>query len=128
MRQFINPVLSSEQCVYLTARVTPEDIKRVMFQLKDGKAPGPDGYLAEFFKLNWNVVGNDVIAAIQYCFTFMYYQLHSTVLTLVPKVENAMHMKNFKPIACCNHGSKSRPTPRRLGRVVTVSTPTDTIP
>lgn len=32
MRQFINPVLSSEQCVYLTARVTPEEIKRVMFQ------------------------------------------------------------------------------------------------
>ena len=50
MRQSINPVLSSEQYVYLTARVTPEDIKRVMFQMKDGKAPEPDGYLAEFFK------------------------------------------------------------------------------
>ncbi|XP_027080235.1 BURP domain-containing protein 5-like [Coffea arabica] len=40
-----------------------------------------------------------------------------------------------KAVAVChrdtsawNHGSKSRPRPRRLGRVVTVSAPTDTIP
>ncbi|KAL3534631.1 hypothetical protein ACH5RR_003092 [Cinchona calisaya] len=32
----------------------------------------------------------------------MYYPLNRTILTLVPQVENASCMKDFRSIACCN--------------------------
>ena len=34
--------------------------------MNEDKAPSPDGYSAHFFKSTWSVVGNDVVAAIDY--------------------------------------------------------------
>ncbi|KAL3524881.1 hypothetical protein ACH5RR_013253 [Cinchona calisaya] len=95
---------SEEQCQLLLAPITSKDINDAMFNMKFGKAPVPDGFTEEFFKENWGIVRDDVVAAIQYCFEqeYIYFPMNITVLTLVPKVENAMSMKDFRPITNCN--------------------------
>nr|GEV51084.1 hypothetical protein [Tanacetum cinerariifolium] len=45
--------------------VTNDEIKRVMFDIGDDKASGPDGYTSAFFKKGWDVVGHDVCTVIR---------------------------------------------------------------
>lgn len=88
----------------LQASVTLEEIKQAVFSMLVGKAPGPDGFTVEFYKHNWAVVGDDVVRAMKYCFEhiYVYYPLNSTILTLLLKIPNAMHIREFRPIASCN--------------------------
>ncbi|KAL3500950.1 hypothetical protein ACH5RR_035399 [Cinchona calisaya] len=68
-----------------------------------------------------STVGNTVIEAIKFCFEngYMSSSLTSTILTLVPKVENATKM-NYGPIACCNVVYKCYSTilTNRLKRII----------
>lgn len=103
LEKIIIKKISVEQEAMLSAVVTDVEIQKAVFAIKDEKAPGPDGYKANFFKRNWSLVVKDVIAAIRYCFdnNYMYEGLNSTVLSLVPKSKNANSMQDFRPIACC---------------------------
>ncbi|CAN1133422.1 LINE-1 reverse transcriptase homolog [Linum perenne] len=75
-----------------------------MFSLHSGKSPGPDGFSSHFFKHDWEEFGPDIITAVQEFFRSgtMPPQVNSTNITLVPKVQNATEMKQFRPISCCN--------------------------
>lgn len=65
---------------------------------------GPDGYSANFFKKNWDLVGQDFIDAIMEFFTNgkLLKAWNGTALTLIPKVAVPNTMRDFRPIACCN--------------------------
>ncbi|CAN1148886.1 LINE-1 retrotransposable element ORF2 protein [Linum perenne] len=96
--------LSDRDACSLVANVTGDEIKNSMFSLHSGKSPGPDGFSSHFFKHDWEEVGLDIIAAVQgfFCSGTMPPQVNSTNITLVPKVQNATEMKQFRPISCCN--------------------------
>lgn len=68
------------------------------------KSPGPDGYISEFFKETWEVIGEDVVVAIQSFFVkgFLPKGVNSTILALIPKKEESKMMKDYRPISCCN--------------------------
>lgn len=84
------------------------DIQAEFFSLPKNKAPGPDDYPAEFFTHHWKTVGSDMIMAVQEFFSSgrMLQQWNSTILTLVPKKQNAMRISDFRPISCCNTAYK----------------------
>lgn len=88
----------------LTKEVTEEKIKKVIFSMPSNKSPGPDRYTSEFFKSTWDIVGKDVVAAVQYFFVkgFLPKGLNTTILPLIPKREEARAMKDYRPISCCN--------------------------
>ncbi|GJR25236.1 hypothetical protein Tco_1101468 [Tanacetum coccineum] len=48
----------------IVRNVTAQEVKEVLFSMGDDKSPGPDGYMAAFFKDAWDVVANDVTNAI----------------------------------------------------------------
>ena len=60
------------------------------------------GFPHTFF--NWEIVGQDLVEAIQHFFHkgFLLKEWNSTTLTLVPKTQNPSMAKDFRPIACCN--------------------------
>lgn len=60
--------MTVQQAESMQKVVSEEEIKCILFAMKNKKAPGADGYTAEFFKSAWNVVGVDVIAAIKHFF------------------------------------------------------------
>lgn len=52
--------------------VTTEEIRNAMFSMKKCTTSGPDGFTVDFFLLNWQEVGNEVVQAVQYCFNQQY--------------------------------------------------------
>ncbi|KAL0364164.1 UNVERIFIED_CONTAM: hypothetical protein Sangu_0514000 [Sesamum angustifolium] len=81
------PSLTSELASDLCRAVTPTEIKIVVFQISDNKAPDPDGYTSFFFKKTWNIVGDLVCRAVMDFFRSgrMLRQLNHTIIALVPK-------------------------------------------
>ena len=88
----------------LTKEVTQEEIHKVLFAMPNNKSPGPDGFTSEFFKATWAITGSDFTAAIQSFFVkgFLPKGLNATILALIPKKEEALEMKDYRPISCCN--------------------------
>ncbi|XP_074291447.1 uncharacterized protein LOC141618246 [Silene latifolia] len=68
---------------------TAEEVKSAIFDIPRTKALVPDGYNNKFFIDNWEIVGQDVIAALQRAFYFgkVLKQSNNTIITLIPKVE-----------------------------------------
>ncbi|XP_060968340.1 uncharacterized protein LOC115702274 [Cannabis sativa] len=80
------------------------EIRKAFFSIPDSKAPGPDGYGAGFFKKMWADLGTDFIKAIENFFNnwVMPKELHATMITLIPKIENPTKAVDYRPIACCS--------------------------
>jgi hypothetical protein len=70
IRNLIPTVISGDKAAKLEMEVTAEEIKATFFHMPSNKAPGPDGYTAEFFKASWPIVREEVVAAIKGFFYF----------------------------------------------------------
>ncbi|KAG7593824.1 Zinc finger CCHC-type [Arabidopsis thaliana x Arabidopsis arenosa] len=90
--------------IMLTSEVTEEEVKKVLFAMPTNKSPGPDGFTCEFFKDSWSIIGHDFVVAIQSFFKtgFLPKGVNSTILALIPKKTEAIIMKDYRPISCCN--------------------------
>ena len=95
---------SNEDKGMLIRVVTAEEIKNVLFAMSNDKSPGPDGYTSEFFKATWDIVGTEFITAFQSFFVrgFLPKGLNATILALIPNKLEALEMKDYRPISCCN--------------------------
>lgn len=87
----------------LTKDVTEEEIQKTLFAMPNNKSPGPDGFTTEFFKKTGNY-GYRLHISHKICFVkgFLPKGLNTTILALIPKKEEAMEMKNYRPISLCN--------------------------
>ena len=45
----------------LTTNFTKKDVREAIFQMEHNKAPGPDGFSAEFSQVFWNVIKADIL-------------------------------------------------------------------
>ncbi|KAM1131909.1 hypothetical protein FF1_046365 [Malus domestica] len=98
------PRVSAEDNLALTAAVTEEEIKTVVFQIPPIRAPGPDGYSGCFYQDHWDTVGKDVIKIVKafwHSGTILR-KLNHTNLVLIPKVKCPKNMTQYRPIALCN--------------------------
>lgn len=104
LRDFIGPSLSADLISELQAPFSSADIQASMFSLHPNKAPGPDGFNGFFFQQTWHIVGPDVVQAVQEFFSssVLLKASNATILALIPKIPNAAHWKDFRPISCCN--------------------------
>ena len=93
-----------EAAAVLAGPVTAKEIHEALLALPNDKVSGPDGFTKEFFVAAWPILGRDFIVAIQsfFIFGFLPNGINATILTLIPKTENAQTMKEYRPIACCN--------------------------
>lgn len=80
------------------------EVKATIFHIYVNKSPSPDDFGSGFFKAFWSVVGEDVTNVILEFFdnVQMLKQLNSTIIALIPKVEDLLNASQYKPISCCN--------------------------
>ena len=76
----------------------------IVFALKSGKSPGPDGMSPCFFKSYWLIIGETVVKAVQHFFDsgHLLRAFNHSFIALVPKKESASRVEHFRPISLCN--------------------------
>ncbi|XP_073153714.1 uncharacterized protein [Henckelia pumila] len=88
----------------LDAPFTQSDVKKSLFDMSPDKALGPNGMSMLFYQKYWHIVWEDVTkasldvlneGASMDCW-------NKTVITLIPKVQNPLMMKEVRPINLCN--------------------------
>ncbi|XP_028798620.1 uncharacterized protein LOC114754051 [Neltuma alba] len=105
---FVKNSVMAEDNERLEGRVSLEEIKMAAFQLNGAKAPGPDGYSGMFYQSSWNIVSKEVVEMV-----FDFFEgkvslknLNRTNVVLIPKVEHAENVGQFRPIGLCNFAYK----------------------
>ena len=98
------PCLDAASHASLLAPVSDLDIKNALFDIDDGKAPGPDGYSSCFFKKSWVVIHENFCLAVRDFFQSgaMLKQINHYIIALIPKSANTSSASDFRPISCCN--------------------------
>lgn len=98
------PVLNRQQQLTLNADCSENEVKEALFSMNSNKAPDIDGSNVHFFKKCWSIIGREVVAAVQQFFStgILPNKINLTLVTLVPKCQNAHDVKDFRPIACCS--------------------------
>ena len=91
------PRLSQEACNLLVQPISKHAVDKALSGIEDNKAPGLDGFNSFFFKKSWPVIKDTVYDAVNEFFdkALLHKPLNSTSNTLIPKVEHAIHAKEF---------------------------------
>ena len=68
------------------------------------KAPRPDGFPARFYQRHWEVLRDDVVAAVQNFFEdgILPTGINDIAIVLIPKGPSPEELKDFHPIILCN--------------------------
>jgi hypothetical protein len=92
----------------LQASFSEKEVKEVIFSSYAEGAPDPDGLSFIFYQNFWDLIKNDFCRMVQ---AFQegkldLFRLNFSYLTLIPKVEDVMEMRNFRPISLLNYSFK----------------------
>lgn len=87
---------------------TDEEIQRTVFSLANNKASGPDGLPNEFAKVYWADIKGDIIGLLHRFFegTADISALNTANIVMLPKKEDAVQLKDFRPISIISLISK----------------------
>jgi hypothetical protein len=88
----------------LTSVINEQEVKDAVFQMKHNKAPGPDGFPAEFYQIFWETIKKDLMALFKdfYEDKLPFFSLNFGTMTLLPKQKEATHIRQFRPICLLN--------------------------
>lgn len=104
VEEALEPKITEEQNAHLTRPPTGEEIKAAAFTIHPGKAPGPDGFSAGFFRSYWATVGEDIISVVKQIFVTKTFpnNFNATHVRLIPKGLGPRKITDYRPIALCN--------------------------
>ncbi|KAK3184888.1 hypothetical protein Dsin_032174 [Dipteronia sinensis] len=96
--------LSKRRSDFLDSPFIATEVKKAIFDMFPTKAPGIDGMPALFYQKYWDTVGDTVTQACLRCLNNgdPLDKVNQTLIALIPKVQNANRMVDFRPISLCN--------------------------
>eukprot|EP00253_Pinus_taeda_P001856 PITA_01856 len=97
-------VVTRDQNLALMRKITMEEVEDIVRNMKRNKAPGPDGYTVEFFQAGWKFLAAEVLEVVEEARINqrIWPRINSTLLTFIPKTNQADQANGFRPIALCN--------------------------
>jgi hypothetical protein len=71
----------------LTVEFSENEVREAIFQMKHNKAPGPDGFPAEFYQVFWSLIRNDLMALFRdfHASSLPLFNLNFGIITFLPK-------------------------------------------
>ncbi|XP_051125984.1 uncharacterized protein LOC127247930 [Andrographis paniculata] len=102
------PQVPPAECTRLLEPPTLAEIRAVVFSIDQDSVAGPDGFSAAFYQKCWEIIREDVFAAVLEFFSgaplLKFYT--ATTLVLIPKKEGPLAWADYRPISLCNVSSK----------------------
>ena len=97
-------MISLENSTSLTAPVIFPELEKALKSFKKDRSPGPDGWPVEFYLHFFDMLGLELLHAIEFSRSFGYItpSLNSTFLALIPKKDKPTTFVDFRPISLCN--------------------------
>jgi hypothetical protein len=94
-------IILTEEGSELETPFTEEEVKAAIFNCYPEGSPGPDGLSFLFYQKNWVLIKNDVMDLSMdfYKSKLDLFRLNFVMLILIAKVNDAVDMKNFRPIS-----------------------------
>lgn len=96
---------------------TADEVWHAIKELPADRVPGLDGFTSAFYKASWEVIKQDVLAALK-AVTFgdsrMFHRLNSAIVVLIPKRPDATTPANFRPITMVHSFAKPKLLALRL--------------
>src|SRR3954462_692280 len=89
-RTYDIPQVSNEENTFLNSPFTEEEIKKTVFQMEHNKAPGPDGFPAEFYQHFWDIGQLEL------------FRLNFGEIVLLPKVLEEEMIQQYQQICLLN--------------------------
>ncbi|XP_028784473.1 uncharacterized protein LOC114740485 [Neltuma alba] len=101
---YVDKTVSEEDNKKIQKAVTMEEIKLAAFQLNGLKAPGPDGFSGCFYYAAWGEINGELVEMIKDFFDHKVslQPINKTNIVLIPKVDVAEKVGQFRPIGLCN--------------------------
>jgi hypothetical protein len=95
--------LSESMKAGLLAVYTENEVHQALMQMAPIKAPGPDGFSADFYQQQWDIVGPKVSKIVLHFLNGarMEENTNATFIALIPK-KTAPSVTDFRPISLCN--------------------------
>jgi len=102
--QHIPKIITKDHNKKLLQPISKQEVEKAMAQLKDGKAPGPDGFTANFFHEFWELINTEVWELVEESRSMHWIlpSLNATFLSLILKGDEPNMPDKYKPIALCN--------------------------
>ena len=92
--------IEEDERLSLERDFSKEEVIQVLQEMEGDKAPGLDGFTMAFFHKCWSVVENDVMAFFDHFHRSLEFErsLNASFLSLIPKKNNVLNIKDFRPI------------------------------
>ena len=93
--------IEEDERLALERDFSKEEVVKVLQEMKGGKAPGPDDFTMAFFQKCWSVVETDVMVFFEHFHRSSEFErsLNASILSLIPKNNNALNITGFRPIS-----------------------------
>jgi len=88
---------------------TQDEVRRTVLEMPSEKAPGPDGFTGAFFKACWQIIKDDLLAAINNLFQLHsqgFELMNSANIVLLPKKTDALRITDYRPISLMHSFAK----------------------
>jgi hypothetical protein len=98
------PQVTGEESGRLVEEFSEKEIRDAVFQMKHNKAPGPDGFPAEFYQVFWSLIKDDLMAMFRdfHRGNLPLFSLNFGIITLLPKEKEVKKIQQFRPICMLN--------------------------
>ncbi|KAJ1290602.1 hypothetical protein BS78_02G256700 [Paspalum vaginatum] len=96
--------VSSHENNLLTTDFSESEIKEAIFSMKNNKTPGPNGFPVEFCQLFWETIKGDLLQMFRDLSkgVLPLFSLNFGVITLIPKIQDANVIQQYRPICLLN--------------------------
>jgi hypothetical protein len=100
--------VTDEENRLLVEAFMEEEVRQALFQMEHNKAPGPDGFLAEFYQVTWEVVKGDLMALFHdfHQGSLPLYNLNFDIIILLPICAEVVRIQQYRHICLLNVSSK----------------------